>query len=150
MDHIKVIDNRKFIGDKYYTKLMQKDEKLFWSGNIIKTNNQGRRQERLIILTNKRVINVGKQHNELFNIFSSLIKREIHLEDIKFVTYSMISNNFVLHVPKFHDYNISSSLRNQFLSKMLELKEALKHEPVGFFFVEDIDLSQYTKGEKEK
>lgn len=43
MDKINVLDNRKFIGDKNYMKVIQKDEKLFWSGNIYKINKQGRR-----------------------------------------------------------------------------------------------------------
>ena len=53
MDKIEVIDKRKFIGDKNYMKVIQKDERLFWSGNIQKINKKGRRQERLLVLTNK-------------------------------------------------------------------------------------------------
>lgn len=60
MEQIKVIDNKKFIGDKNYMKLMDKDEKMYWSGEAYKINKRGRRQTRLFIVTNKRMINVGK------------------------------------------------------------------------------------------
>lgn len=145
-----MIDNKKFISNKYYSKLMQKEEKLFWSGSIIRTNHMGGLKEGLLILTNKRLIHVGKQHIELFNIFSSLIKREILLEDIVSITYSLISNNFVLHLPKSFDFQITSSHKNQLICKILELKQALNHPILSFYFVEDIDLSKYSKGKKDK
>lgn len=37
-------------------------------------------------------------------MFSSLVKREIHVEDIAAITYSLYSNHFVLHVPSEYDY----------------------------------------------
>lgn len=60
MDQIKVLDNKHFIGDKNYSKIMNKNEKLFWSGEAFKINKRGRRQARLFIMTNERIINVGK------------------------------------------------------------------------------------------
>lgn len=38
MEKIQVDDNKKFIGDKNYLKLMESDEKLFWSGDAYKIN----------------------------------------------------------------------------------------------------------------
>ena len=43
MDSILVEDNKKFINDKNYLKLVEKDEKLFWSGESYKINKRGRR-----------------------------------------------------------------------------------------------------------
>lgn len=43
MEGVKVIDNKKFIGDKNYLKLMEKDEKLYWSGDSYKINKRGKR-----------------------------------------------------------------------------------------------------------
>lgn len=60
MDQIQVIDHLKFIGNKNYIKLMEKDEKLYWSGNSYKINKRGKRQERFFVVTDQRVINVGK------------------------------------------------------------------------------------------
>lgn len=43
LSDISVTDNKKFIGDKNYQKLMENDEKLFWSGEAYKINKRGRR-----------------------------------------------------------------------------------------------------------
>jgi len=43
MEKISVIDNKKFISDKNYQKLMEEGEKLFWSGEAYKINKRGRR-----------------------------------------------------------------------------------------------------------
>lgn len=59
----------------YFKYLIQKDEKLYWSGESLKTNRRGTTQKRVFILTSKRVVNVGKRGNFLTNMFSSLIKR---------------------------------------------------------------------------
>lgn len=59
---------------------------------------------RLFIITNKRVINVGKRGNFFSNMLSKLVKRSINLIDIEAITYSNLSNNFVLHIPKEYDY----------------------------------------------
>ena len=150
MESVKVIDNKKFIGDKNYLKLMEKDEKLYWSGESYKINKRGKRQNRLFIVTNKRLINVGKQGNALTNIFSKLVKRQIQLENVTGITYSQISNNFVLHVPKEYDYYLCTSNKNELLDKILELKKALGQPPVDFYMVEDIDLGKYTKNDNEK
>ena len=136
--------------DKNYEKLMEKDEKLFWSGDSYKINNRGKRQNRLFIVTNKRIVNVGKQGNILTNMFSKLVKRQIQLENLTGMTYSAISNNIVLHVPKEYDYYLCTENKNQLVEKILELKKALGQPPLDFYVVEDIDLSKYTKTEGEK
>lgn len=60
MDQIQVIDNQKFIQNKLYSKVMNNDEKLYWSGLSNKINKVGKRQERFFILTDQRFVNVGK------------------------------------------------------------------------------------------
>lgn len=72
---IEVKDNVNFICDKSYSKVIEKDEKLYWSGESLKINKRGRRQNRVFVMTNNRVINVGKRGNFITNMFSKLIKR---------------------------------------------------------------------------
>lgn len=60
MESIETLDNKKFMMDKNYEKLMEEGEKLYWSGESYKINNRGKRQNRLFIVTNKRIVNVGK------------------------------------------------------------------------------------------
>ena len=84
------------------------------------------------------------------NLFSKLVKRQIRLENIEAITYSMISNNFVIHVPKEYDYYLCTVHKNEMLGKILELKHHLKQDAPDFYMVEDIDLSKFSKKEGEK
>lgn len=43
MEDIEVLDNKKFMADKNYDKMMEKDERLFWSGESYKINKRGKR-----------------------------------------------------------------------------------------------------------
>lgn len=47
------------------------------------------------------------------------------LENLTGVTYSLISNNIVFHVPKEYDYYICTTHKNEVIEKILELKKAL-------------------------
>lgn len=60
MNEIKVIDNLSFFESKYFDRVIQKGEKLLWSGFFYKTNKWGKRQNRYFLLTDHRFINVGK------------------------------------------------------------------------------------------
>lgn len=150
MEKIKVIDKVNFICDKHYQKVMGKDENLFWSGESFKINKRGKRQNRVFLLTNKRVINVGKRGNIITNIFSRLIRRQFKIQDIEAVTFSKISNNFVLHVPKEYDYYMCTPDKDEIIEFILKIQEENGEEMLKMYFVEDIDLMKYTKIEGMK
>lgn len=65
------------------------------------------------------------------------------------ITYSMISNNFVLHVPVEYDYYLCSKYKIEFILKLIEIREFLKYDPIKFYFVDDIDLTKFTKTDNE-
>lgn len=71
------------------------------------------------------------------------------MELVEAITYSMISNNFVIHVPKEYDYNIGTSDKNELIAKILEIKKVLSHKMLSFYLVEDIDLAKYSKNDNE-
>ena len=48
-----------------------------------------------------------------------LIKRAIKLENIKAITYSMISNNFVIHVPSEYDYYLCTEDKDEIIGFIL-------------------------------
>jgi len=79
---------------------------------LTKINKRKKSQVRRFALTNKRFINVGdeKLFDSLMSFFSgNIFKRAINLLDIGYVTYSEVSNEFILHVPKEYDYRLRSS-----------------------------------------
>lgn len=62
-------------------------------------------------MTNKRFINLGdeKLFDSIVSFFSgNSFKRAIELNEITCITYSEVSNEFILHVPKEYDYRLRS------------------------------------------
>ena len=150
MENIEVKDKLNFICNKDFQKVISKDESLLWSGEAMKINVKGKRQMRNFVMTTNAIFNLGKQTNMLVSLFSKKIKRSILIENITGVTYSTISNNFVLHVKSEYDYYFCTKDKDEFLKYMLHVRQNKKLDPVPFYFVEDIDLQKFTKYEKDK
>lgn len=105
---IVVKDKLNFICDKMYKEVVPTDETLIWSGTALKINKKGKRQQRNFVITDKSFFNVGKVGNFIVNMFKKKLKRKMRVEDIRAITYSNISNNFVVHMPAEYDYYICS------------------------------------------
>ncbi len=150
MEKIKVKDKVNFICDKYYSKVIEKDEKLYWSAEAIKINRRGKSQKRLFLLTNRRVINVGKRGNIITNMFSRQIKRQFNILDIDGITYSTISNNFVFHIPKEYDYYLCTPDKDEVLDLVLKIQKMNGKDSLKFYMVEDTDLNIYAQKEGEE
>lgn len=65
------------------------------------------------------------------------------------ITYSEISNNFVMHIPREYDYSLCTDKRDEFIFYILKVRKLLNFGPINFYFVEDIELNQYTKTDEE-
>ena len=143
-------DKLNFICDKMYKDVVPKDEQLIWSGDALKINKKGKRQTRNFVMTNKGVYNIGRSGNFLVNMFKKKLKRAMKIENIKAVTYSNISNHFVIHLPNEYDYYMSTPDKDEFIDYILQAQELLKCEPLKLFLVDDVDLLKYAKKEGEK
>lgn len=150
MDKIEVKDRLNFICDKNFHSTIPQDETLLWSGDVLKINFKGKRQARDFIITDNKVYNVGKKGNFIMNFFSKPIKRCFKIEDIKAVTYSAISNNFIMHVPAEYDYYLCTPDKDEFLRYLLFVQKKKGLEPLKFYMVEDIDLFKYSRYEGQK
>lgn len=150
MEKLEVKDKLNFICDKHFQQVLKKEESLLWSADILKINKAGKRQTRDFLITNDRIINVGKRGNFLVNLFSRLIKRSFDIAKIKAVTYSAISNNFVLHVPEEYDYYLCTPDKDEILKYLLHIQKEKGLEPLKFFMVEDIDLMKFSRTDNEK
>lgn len=149
MEKIEVKDKIDFICDKNFSSVIKKDEKLYWSGNCLKINRIGKRQDRVFLITNERIINVGKRGNFLTNMFSKLIKRQIDIILVDAITYSSISNNFVLHVPKEYDYYLCTPDKDEVIDLILKIQEIKGKKDLKIYMVEDIDLDKFSRKENE-
>ena len=92
---------------------------------------------------------MGNLENIFDKIFGKLVRRSIQIYDITHVTYSEISNNFVLHVPKEYDYSLCTQKRDEFLLVLLKIRKISNFPPVNFYFVDDIELKIYSKTDEE-
>ena len=82
------------------------------SCKILKFNFKGKKQERILLMTNKFLYNVLPL-NMIISVLATLktsskIKRKISIEKIAFITISKPGVEFVIHVPDEYDYRFSS------------------------------------------
>lgn len=149
MEKLTICDNEKFLSSKIYFKVIKHPEWLIWSGKIFKVNKHDNWQKRLFLMTESRLINLGNTKNILDKLFGKLVRRSIQIYDITHVTYSEISNNFVVHVPRHYDYWLCTQKRDEFLLILLKIWKLHNFPPVTFYFVDDIELKQYSKTDEE-
>lgn len=149
MSNLKTVDNLEFTKDKDFESICGKGDEVLWSGQSLKINCKQKRQNRDFAVTRRYLINLGKKGG-IFEFFSSRVKRKIQVEKIKAITYSTISNNFVMHIPAEYDYYLCSPEAKQIIRALLYAIEQVTPTPVSFFFVEDIDLFKYTRYEGQK
>lgn len=150
MDTIEVKDKLNYICNKDFQTVIPKDESLIWSGEALKINLKGKRQMRDFVLTTNRIFNLGKPKNILLSMFFKKVKRSIKIEDITAITYSTISNNFVLHITSEYDYYFCTADKDEFIRYVLHVQNTKKMDPIKIYFVEDIDLQKFTKYEGDK
>eukprot|EP01084_Bolivina_argentea_P077647 140883_1 len=92
---------------KVLKKNGDKTEKLVYSNKIIKINHKGKEQQRLLLITDKAIYNIGEGTNIKKGPLGKL-KRRIELYQIHAITVSSISDEFVLHAPNEYDYHYKS------------------------------------------
>ena len=130
------------------------DEKVLFSKTITKINKRESYQKRNIILTTKNLYNVCKDNwlKKIFCDCDHLVKRKIPLKKIKAVCYSELGNEFVLDVPDEFDYRITTSLKDEFMHKLLFALEKCGVKEIPFYFKEEVELHGYTthRSQKEK
>lgn len=149
-EKIPVKDNLNFICDKMYGQVIPKEESLIWSGSAYKINQKGKRQVRNFVMTDVGLYNLGKSGNFLVNMFKKKLKRSMKVAEIKAITYSKISNDFVIHIPEEYDYYLCSPDKDEMIDYLLQAQEKLNCEPLKLFLVDDTDLLKYAKGEGQK
>lgn len=94
-----------FVGckdDKQVEELLSPGEHIMLSALVYKYNHVNKRQQRILLVTNKAVYNVAKA-NLLNNIISLLVsatrlKRKIGYEDVYGMTVSRYGYEFIIHV----------------------------------------------------
>ena len=140
MDSFKISDSLNFANDKEIQEII-KDEKLYFSGMITKINHYGMSQERSIILTDKALYNMKKKS----------LRRRISYTDIRGITYSKLTFEFVIHGnDDEYDYQYIHQDRNLIICFIAVFYQNTAFKPIQLCEVEEKTLKNYVTQKKEK
>ena len=135
-----VYDNLKWAKDKEILSIINK-EILYYSNKIIKINHFGVSQERYIVLTD-----VG-----LYNFQKKKVKRKIKYDQIRGITYSKISNGFVIHGnDDEYDYQYQSNEKFLILRFIAKFYEEQNNQPLKICAVSEKSLKNFVTMKKDK
>ena len=140
MDSYKVSDNLNWANDKEILPILN-GEKLYFSGYITKINHYGMSQERSIILTDKALYNMKKKS----------LRRKIAYTDIRGITYSKLTYEFVIHGnDDEYDYQYIHNDRNLIICFIAIFYQNVAFKPIQICEVEEKTLKNYVTQKKEK
>ncbi len=111
------------------------------SAKVTKINHVNKRQERVLAVTNKHLINIASPSSLLPN----RIKRKIPLSRVTGLTVSLFGNEIVIHVEAEDDYRFAThNLRNKFIEAIVEAIGKALHKQLKIYYYDDLALDQYT------
>ena len=139
---IYVYDYLNWAKDKEILSSINSKEILYYSGKIIKTNHFNMSQERSLVLTDEALYNFQKKK----------LKRRIRYNQIRGITYSELSQEFVVHGnDDEYDYLFQSSERNLLISLIAKFyPEQNNGQTLKICKVNEKTLKNYVTGKKEK
>ncbi len=109
------------------------------SSSTYKFNHVDKKQQRILVITNKNILNITPQ-KFINNIFAKMIssvriKRKIPLYKIFAVTVSRFGYEFVIHVPDEYDYRFrSDDFRERILECLCDAYLSFNKKKLGFFY----------------
>ena len=140
MDVIQVHDLLNINEDNEILNLL-KGEKVYYSDVITKINHYGLSQERSIILTDIALYNMKKKE----------LKRRIPYKEILGISYSNISNEFVIHGNNCqYDYHYNSQDKNLIISLIIFFYDEQDNSKIKICEIPEKSLKNYVTRKKEK
>jgi len=140
MDVIQVNDMLNINEDKTILSVLKK-EKLYYSDVITKINHYGLSQERSIILTDVALYNMKKKN----------LKRRMPYKEILGITFSNVSNEFVVHGNQSqYDYHYNSKDKNLIISLITYFYDEQNNSLLKLCEVSEKSLKNFVTGKKEK
>ena len=118
-----------------------KNEKVYYSNVITKINHYGLSQERSIILTDVALYNMKKKE----------LKRRIPYKEILGITFSNITNEFVIHGNNSqYDYHYNSQDKNLIISLIIFFYDEENSSQIKICEVPEKSLKNFVTRKKEK
>ena len=140
MDSFKINDLLEWAEDKEILAQIN-NEKIYFSDTITKVNHYGISQERSIILTDKA----------LYNFKKKTLRRKILYNDIKGITYSKLTYEFVIHGNENeYDYEYLSPERDFIICLIAIFYQNSNFKSLKICEVQEKTLKNFVTGKKEK
>jgi tRNA A-37 threonylcarbamoyl transferase component Bud32 len=117
-----------------------KDETLYYSNKIQKINHYNISQERYFVLTNEAIYNIQKKK----------LKRKMKYSEIRGITFTKLSSEFVVHgIDGEYDYYFQSPEKNILICLIAKFYEEQTKSTLKLCEVQDKSLKMYVTGKKE-
>ena len=140
MEEFKINDLLEWANDKEILSQIN-NEKLYFSDKITKVNHYGMSQERAIVLTDKA----------LYNFKKKTLRRKISYNDVRGITYSKFTFEFVIHGnDDEYDYDYISPEKDFIISLIAIFYQNNTFKPIKICEVKEKTLKNYVTGKKEK
>jgi len=118
-------------------------ENIILSAKLVKINHVNKKQERILLLTDKNLYNLLP--NESFLGLFSRIKRKISYKDVIGMTVSRFGSEFAVHVEKEHDYRFSSpNLKLKIVETLVDIYCNFHKKKMALYYYDDLSLEQFT------
>jgi serum/glucocorticoid-regulated kinase 2 len=132
-------DNLNWNSDPDISKLIGK-ETIYYTNKVHKLNAILLKQERVLILTDQ----------SLYNIHNKKVKRQMKYEEMLGITFSIVSNEFVIHADKGYDFHFSTPDKIMIIYIIAKCYEKFMHKPIILCQVKDRSLRSYVTTKKDK
>ena len=119
------------------------DETIYFTDVIEKVRDVifGSRQQRNLIITNEGI----------YNLKGKILKRKIEIKNLKGITISKISDQFILHGNQNeYDYLFDSQKRIKIIELLQTLFQSITHKNLIFSIKNEKDLYKYVVTKKER
>ena len=132
-------DSLFYTGDKEIINIIGK-EKIYYSNKISKISSFSIKQDRNIILTN----------DSIYLLQNKKLKRKMKYEDLHGITFSSISNEFILHGEKEYDLHFSHQEKETIIYIIIKCYENIMKKPLKICEIDEKNLKAYVTSKKDK
>ncbi len=120
-------DHLKLAGDKKALKALASNsagnDTVLWSLKVTKINKKGKPQQRVLLITNRHVLNLMPDNYSKCN-------RCINVHDLHHLSIASQEQEFALHVTGEYDYRFKSPMWEQAVTALQKAFEGVRGEPL--------------------
>ena len=128
-----------FSGDKEISHIIG-EEAIYYTNKIIKISSFSIKQERNIILTNEAI----------YILQNKKFKRKMKYEDVHGISFSKISNEFIIHGEKEYDLHFLHQDKETIIYIIIKCYETVVKKPLILCEIDEKNLKSYVTTKKDK